>query len=331
MRQEVAQCAAGLTHRLIERDDTLLDGDEDCPRRHRLGDRRESLDTFDVTDCDDDLTALDDRGGHVGDRPLAREVEDRHPDRSGEVAEEFSDAEREVDALAGVEPRVAHGLVPMIEIGVGQFVATAEALGDVFTGQLDVDAAGPGALGAVRCDESADLATMSSKCRVLRPLPGCTCCRASGRTPTRPGGRRRTGAEERAQAIFDLVGTHPGDQRQTAGQARRVEHFTEFEHVLGARRGADLAADRVADAAEELDVRAVEIAGALADPEHVRRAVVPVARHRVAAGERFFVAEDQRFVGGVDVDLVRFALASVSMPQARMNVNARSISAATLS
>ena len=54
--------------------------------------------------------------------------------------------------------------------------------------------------------------------------------------------------------------------------------------LVGVGRRADLAADRVADAAEELDVGAVELAGALADPEHVRRAVVPVAGERVAGG-----------------------------------------------
>ena len=82
--------------------------------------------------------------------------------------------------------------------------------------------------------------------------------------------------------------------------------------------GPDLAAERVADAAQELDVGAVELAGALADPQHVRRAVVPVAGERVLPGERLLVAEDQRLVAGVEVDLVQAGLGcSVSMPQAR--------------
>ena len=37
-------------------------------------------------------------------------------------------------------------------------------------------------------------------------------------------------------------------------------------------------------AGEELDVRAVELAGALADPQQVRRAVVPVVGEAVARG-----------------------------------------------
>ena len=56
-------------------------------------------------------------------------------------------------------------------------------------------------------------------------------------------------------------------------------------------------------------MRAVEAACALADPEHVRRAVVPTIGQRVGAGERFFVAEDQRFVARVEVDLVELGAA----------------------
>ena len=77
---------------------------------------------------------------------------------------------------------------------------------------------------------------------------------------------------------------------------------------------------------------AVELAGALADPEHVGRAVVPVAGERVPAGERLLVAEDQRLVAGVEVDLVQLrARSSVSIPQAFMKRRARSISSASCS
>ena len=53
---------------------------------------------------------------------------------------------------------------------------------------------------------------------------------------------------------------------------------------------------------------AVELAGALADPEHVGRAVVPVAGDRVLPGQRLLVAEDQRLVAGVEVDRVQLRL-----------------------
>ena len=88
----------------------------------------------------------------------------------------------------------------------------------------------------------------------------------------------------------------------------RVEPLAERDRVLGLGRRAELHADRVLHAGEELDVRAVELAGALADPEQVGRAVVPTAGEAVLAGQRLLVPEQQRLVGRVAVDLVELEL-----------------------
>ena len=122
----------------------------------------------------------------------------------------------------------------------------------------------------------------------------------------------RTAASSGRQAVLDRVGAHAGDEREPAGRAVGVERLAQGEHLVGGGGGAELAADRVADAAEELDVGAVELAGALADPEHVGRAVVPVAGERVLAGEGLLVAEDERLVAGEEVDLVQVGLRSRS-------------------
>ena len=111
--------------------------------------------------------------------------------------------------------------------------------------------------------------------------------------------------QQRTQAFLDLVGTHPGDQREPAGDAGRVQLLAQLEDEVGRRAWPDLAADGVTDAAEELDVGTVELACALADPQHVCRAVVPAAAQRILAGQRFLVAQQQRFVAGVEVDLVQ--------------------------
>ena len=76
----------------------------------------------------------------------------------------------------------------------------------------------------------------------------------------------------------------------------------------GVQAGPILHAHRVADAPEELDVRAVELAGAVADPHHVGRAVVPVAGQGVDAGQALLVGEDQRLVAREEVDLVQALL-----------------------
>ncbi len=49
---------------------------------------------------------------------------------------------------------------------------------------------------------------------------------------------------------------------------------------------------------------AVELAGAVTDPEEVGRAVVPTPGQAVLPGQRLFVAEQERLVGRVAVDLV---------------------------
>ena len=58
-------------------------------------------------------------------------------------------------------------------------------------------------------------------------------------------------------------------------------------------------------AGEELDVRVVETARPLADPQQVRRAVVPVAGQRVLPRQALLVVEQQTFVRREHVDLVQ--------------------------
>ena len=71
---------------------------------------------------------------------------------------QLGDAEGQVEALAAVEAGVAHRLVAVVEVGVEDLLGAAEALGDVVAGELDVHAAGPGALGPVGGEEAGDLA-----------------------------------------------------------------------------------------------------------------------------------------------------------------------------
>ena len=95
---------------------------------------------------------------------------------------------------------------------------------------------------------------------------------------------------------------------EAAGRGVGVEALAERDDLVGVDARAELHAHRVLHAGEELDVGAVELAGAVADPQQVGRAVVPVAGQRVLAGERLLVVEQERLVAGVDVDLVELQL-----------------------
>ena len=88
------------------------------------------------------------------------------------------------------------------------------------------------------------------------------------------------------------------------GLVGRVQLRRERERLVSGRRRAELAADRVPDVAEVLHVRAVELAGALADPDHVRGDVVGQLGPGVDARHRVLVLQQQRLVGGVEVDPV---------------------------
>src|SRR5688572_16512911 len=61
------------------------------------------------------------------------------------ATQHLRDEEGQLQRLPGVQARVAGGLVAAVEVLVADLHGAAEALGDVLTGQLDVDAARPGA------------------------------------------------------------------------------------------------------------------------------------------------------------------------------------------
>ena len=109
---------------------------------------------------------------------------------------------------------------------------------------------------------------------------------------------------------MDAPRSHARDERQPAGDPRGVEPFRQRDSLLGSRGGAELDPDRVPHAGEELDVGAVELTGAVADPEHVGRAVVGLAGERVRSGQRLLVLEQEALVARPDVDLVQRALAT---------------------
>ena len=113
------------------------------------------------------------------------------------------------------------------------------------------------------------------------------------------------GADERRQVLVDLVGPEPRDEGQAPGRACRVEPLAQRHRLVGRGRRADLDAQRVAHPGEEFDMGAVQLTGAVTDPEEVGRAVEPVAAQRVHPGQALLVGEDQGLVAGPEVDLVQ--------------------------
>ena len=115
-------------------------------------------------------------------------------------------------------------------------------------------------------------------------------------------------AQERRQELLHLVRAHAATNVRRPGRLAGLSRSQSVATSSGVADGPELDRDRVVHAREELDVRAVELPRALADPEQVRRAVVPVVRQRVAARQPLLVLEQQALVAREDVHLVQPAL-----------------------
>ncbi len=175
----------------------------------------------------------------------------------------------------------------------------ADAFGDVLPGHLDMNPAGIAALGLVHLEELLHLAKNLCKVAGLvaaAGLDGVAVHRV--RTPQHLLALALYRTNQVGQVVADLAGAHARNQVEAAWVVVRVEDVDQADQVLRFHARADLDPDRVVDPAQELDVGAVQLPRAVADPEHVRRAVVIVVGQAVAAYEGLFIVQQQRFVGG---------------------------------
>ncbi len=102
------------------------------------------------------------------------------------------------------------------------------------------------------------------------------------------------GADQLRQMIADLFRAEAVDQGQPSGLVVRIEHLDQPQQFVALERGTAFQSDRILDAAEIFDMAVIELAGAVADPDHMARRRVPVARRRIDAGKGLLVAEQQR-------------------------------------
>src|SRR4030081_1627061 len=228
---------------------------------------------------------------------------DRH--RLGLAAaslEQFRDQESHVDRLLGVEAGIADRVIAIAEVLVGDGARAADAFGDVLPGHLQMHAAGIAALRRVDGEERLHLRQDPVE------WPGLVAAvRRDGvamhgiARPHHHPAFALHGANELRQMIADLVRTEAIDQRQASRIIVRIEHVDQPQQFVRLERGTAFQSDRILDAAEILDMAVIELAGAVADPDHMARCRVPVAGRRIDPREGLFVAEQQRLVAGVEI------------------------------
>uniref|UniRef100_A0A0N4ZJN4 LigA n=1 Tax=Parastrongyloides trichosuri TaxID=131310 RepID=A0A0N4ZJN4_PARTI len=268
-------------------------------RQPRLGHAQQGQPDRPPGVADRDQSRLPHQGGRRLDHAHGR-VLDRD---QGAVAVPAQDS---VDrALKGLE---ADRLVPRAQVQAGFVVlghrlGAADAFGDVLAGHFQVDAAGMDALGLGHVDEGADLAHDAIERTGLVAVAGLQ--RIAVHRVDRPDdalARRLHRPHQARQAVARLVVAEAADQRQTARSVVRVQGVDQRQQVVRRHGRPALDPDGVGDAAHELDVGAVQLAGALADPQHVGRGVEPFAGRTVQARQGALDVQQQGFVAGEDLD-----------------------------
>src|SRR3981081_4686611 len=218
------------------------------------------------------------------------------------LREQFRDQESHVDRLLGIEPGIADRVIAIVEILIGDGARAADAFGYVLAGHLEMDAAGVGTFRRVDGEERLHLRQDPVE-RTGLVAAGRADCIAVHRI-ARPDDRMTFAlhsADQLRHMIADLVRTEAGDQREASGLIVRIEHVDQPQQFIRLERGTALQSDRILDAAEIFHMAVIELAGAVADPDHMTRGRVPVAGRGIDPREGLLVAEQQRLVAGVDI------------------------------
>ena len=194
-------------------------------------------------------------------------------------------------------------VIPVPEAHFGYIDRAAGAFGDILASHFDVDTAAISTFGPVDGKE----ATRFGKDTLERARLVAGVARfdhIAVHRITRPDDGMPLaldGTNERGKAGFNFVMAIAGDERDPARRARRVQRVEQAQKNIGRQARADLDTDGIADAAQELDMRRSFKAGSVADPQHVRAGVIPVAGQRILPSQRLLVREQQRFVAGVEL------------------------------
>ena len=116
--------------------------------------------------------------------------------------------------------------------------------------------------------------------------------------------------DDRRQQIAHLVIAEAGDECEPARLVLRVEAFDVLHGEFRRHGGADLHTDRIRDHLGEGDMRTVELAGPLPDPDIVRRQIVKPGFTELLGEPQHgpLVVEHQSLVAGVDLRGIEVAV-----------------------
>src|SRR5580704_7342563 len=216
--------------------------------------------------------------------------------------EQFRDQESHVDRLLGVETGIAHGVIAVAQVLIGDGARAADAFGHVLAGHFQMDAAGMGPLRGVDGEERLHLRQDAvERAGLVAAVRGDGVAMHGIAGPDHDPAFALHGADQLRQMIADLVRTEAVDQGQASGLVVRIEHVDQPQQFVRLERRPAFQSDRILDAAEIFDMAVIELAGAVADPDHVARGRVGRAAGGIDPGEGLLVAEQQRLVADVEI------------------------------
>jgi hypothetical protein len=202
-----------------------------------------------------------------------------------------------------VQARIHEGLVAPGQALLVDLPRTAEHLGDVVAGELHVQA------GRDRAQLLMDLEEAHHLVEDVLEASGLVAVRGGDRVAVhRVGHPGDLGAgiahtlDERREPVADPPGPHAGDEGQPSRLPLGIQAVDQPQRVVEGGVGTELHPDGVAQPGHEVDMGAVELAGALPDPQEVARAAVDLPGAGVDPGEGLLVVQQQRLVGGVELD-----------------------------
>ena len=110
------------------------------------------------------------------------------------------------------------------------------------------------------------------------------------------------GLDQARQIVTHFARAKPRDQRQTARFVLRVQFGHQHFQIFGRRGRPAFQTDGVQYATGKFHMRAVRLAGAVADPDHMARPCHRLTRDRINPAQSLFIFQQQRFVAGIEIN-----------------------------
>ena len=207
--------------------------------------------------------------------------------------------------MLAIQSGITEGVVTVAQTLLGNLIdAAADALGHVLAGHFQMHSAGVAAHLVMDIEEGPELVTDGVEVARLVSRIGLAGVAVDGvGDPKHTLALPLDGPDESGQILAQLLGTHADNDGQPSGDVVGVHGIDDVDQFVGGALVGNLDADRIANATDEFEVGGIEVAGTLADPEHVGRAVVPLASGGVLPGKGLLVGEEEALVGGEEVGL----------------------------